>query len=748
MIRALLLAALLALAGCAGLPPVDQVGGDTSVSAPEIVAAAVVDDRPVYCATKACTSARDVEPIEGGPYDLMDWVTPTTPRLPWENAQAPPQTAQAILPFLGAHGTAVPIPDGYWPLQTTLVPTWSAGSGTPTFTRATTAYVEQYDGLLTQVLSGEARFQGARRVHNKLTRTDFGAGWIVAPGTLTTGIDDPWGGTTAATFTGSGADNDLYQSASTTTGNTIVSSVYLRRRSGTGAIFIFTVNGVGAVNVAASLNSTTYTRVSLGAGAASAGTVYLFVRTGTDGDQVDVAGPSLNDMTGGANQNPPEYVPALATANVDSNAIGVRYFDTLNGNTVASNVVTEVTGAKIVTGASGVAATAPVDAYGPFGYLAEGARTNLALQSQTFASWTGVQGGTITSNTTVAPDGTATADTLTANVGLVQVGVYQGGALLSATTQTHTVFAKAGTTPYVWININSGAAPEIFATKLFTLSGTGSLGETKVGTTSGTLVEAQITQLVNGFYKLTLVGSITGGAIRYIQVGLANAPTGNTFSSAGEVIFTATGAETAHFWQYDVVTASFASSPIVTTTVAVARNADVLTYVTSGNLSGTQGTAYAEVYKPFAGGSPRIIGDAAANGNGPLIISSDPQVRFYDGTNYNAGPAFTVGAMSKIASIWGGSTGRVANNGTLAAATDFDGNMSLGATISIGTEDGTNSLFGTIRGVRAWLQAISTTQLTVQTSDISDLLMPYRVAWLKPRRAANDDWFLRVANGG
>ena len=65
-------------------------------------------------------------------------------------------------------------------LQTSLVPGYAKGSGTPTFTRATTAYVQDWEGLWKQVLSGEARFTGARRVQNRVVKSeDFtDASWL------------------------------------------------------------------------------------------------------------------------------------------------------------------------------------------------------------------------------------------------------------------------------------------------------------------------------------------------------------------------------------------------------------------------------------------------------------------------------------------------------------------------------------------------------------------------------------------
>lgn len=75
------------------------------------------------------------------------------------------------------------------------------GSTTPTFTRASTAYVTDYENIPRKVLSGEARFHGALRVHNQFLQSqNFSSGvWgrsAMTASTLT-GLPDPFGGTTA-----------------------------------------------------------------------------------------------------------------------------------------------------------------------------------------------------------------------------------------------------------------------------------------------------------------------------------------------------------------------------------------------------------------------------------------------------------------------------------------------------------------------------------------------------------------------
>ena len=66
----------------------------------------------------------------------------------------------------GGGGPVSPVPLFYWKGQYSL----AATTGTdPTFTRATAATFEDFEGLIKTVESQEPRFQGARRVENGLT---------------------------------------------------------------------------------------------------------------------------------------------------------------------------------------------------------------------------------------------------------------------------------------------------------------------------------------------------------------------------------------------------------------------------------------------------------------------------------------------------------------------------------------------------------------------------------------------------
>ncbi|HNB46034.1 MAG TPA: hypothetical protein PLL72_17730, partial [Burkholderiaceae bacterium] len=105
-----------------------------------------------------------------------------------------------------------------------------------------------------------------------------------------------------------------------------------------------------------------------------------------------------------------------------------------------------------------VAATTPRFDYDPVtlaarGLLVEEARTNLCLRSEDFtnASWQTAGTATVTANTTVSPDGTQNADTVTANA--ADSIIYQQIAVSASTTYTGSFYMKAATNTTVTIYI-------------------------------------------------------------------------------------------------------------------------------------------------------------------------------------------------------------------------------------------------------------------------------------------------------
>lgn len=148
-----------------------------------------------------------------------------------------------------------------------------------------------------------------------------------------------------------------------------------------------------------------------------------------------------------------------------------------------------------------------------------------------------------------------------------------------------------------------------------------------------------------------------------------------------------------------------ATSPIVTTTAVVTRNADSLTYQTASNWSNTSGTAYVEV-EPlvYSGGA---IGSAT---NGLLLSTSNSGATAFDGTNVANGPTGTPNISEKLALNWTGSEMKVASSTAIGTTGVYDGDMGL---VSIGIGVGAN---GNFKNVSIYSSALSDANMKQITS--------------------------------
>ena len=413
--------------------------------------------------------------------------------------------------------------------------------------------------------------------------------------------------------------------------------------------------------------------------------------------------PQVEDVTGQSNTNPSEYVSVgvLSAPYHGANVDGVKYFSQQNGNTVASNVVTEAVGAAI-------------DSSTLLGYLAEGARTNLCLQSEVLdnASWTKTR-STITANAVASPDGNTTADKIVEDA--TAGASHQISQDITATADANyaiSMFFKAGERSWVRLLASNGA--NSFG-RYFNI-GTGALGTATVAGT-GANVTSSIVAYANGWYKCTIVGSV-GSAVTTItlSVQMANADNGASYNGDGASGLYAWGAQ----FENNV---SFASSYIPTTTVAVTRNADVLTYPSANNVSDSAGTSYGELSTLWATCPDAVaIGLAASFTGAQYLFSARPstQIGVNDGTGFVTKTGLTDmnTAARKRATSWGALGMSATGDGVSVANTTFDGSMNSMA-IGIGVRgDGSTShnWFGTIRNVRLYLIQVTDGFLQAMTA--------------------------------
>jgi hypothetical protein len=124
-----------------------------------------------------------------------------------------------------------------------------------------------------------------------------------------------------------------------------------------------------------------------------------------------------------------------------------------------------------------------------------------------------------------------------------------------------------------------------------------------------------------------------------------------------------------------------ATSPIVTTTATITRNADSLSYQTASNIVFTVGTIYCEVQSEPTGSNR----NAVAPGNSSCNASSSTSWRAYDGTTVveKIGLSDIRTGKRKRVNSWGPENTKVTGDGLPPASGAFDGLFGDGAILYI-----------------------------------------------------------------
>lgn len=335
------------------------------------------------------------------------------------------------------------------------------------------------------------------------------------------------------------------------------------------------------------------------------------------------------------------------------------------------------------------------------GYLAEGSRTNLCLQSNTFsnASWTKSGGIAATQNTT-GPDGATSGWQMTGSGAQAISQTFTATA--AAWTASLFIAKTTGSTSYPVISLERSPNAAIYTFDPNT--GTMTAWTSRDGGWSILASTARVESFNSAWWRISITATIT--AADYTLVWFPAA--GGTATYAGPTIGGAGSPDTNKFFGAQLELGSFPSSYIPTTMAAVTRAADSDSYATSGNFSDTAGTIYFETEAAsWANASGRIVGDAA---EGILASSSNSGVQVYDGTNTVNGSAGSPSGQISAAVSWSGSTMKVCVNGGTVASGSYDGAWNLSAIFA------GNGYFGNIRNVRVAKVALIDRELQTLTS--------------------------------
>ena len=217
------------------------------------------------------------------------------------------------------------------------------------------------------------------------------------------------------------------------------------------------------------------------------------------------------------------------------------------------------------------------------GLLVEEARTNLLVRSEELDNAIWVKNAAlVTPNAAVAPDGTITADKLIENTINSNHRADQSVTYAASTTYTISFFVKAAERFRGLIALDTGVVVFPAATSAaFNLS-------TKTITVVGTGASASITELSNGWFRLSLTATSSAG-------GFSTTPGIRVYNDAGTNTYLGDGISGFYVWGAQLEVGAFPTSYIPTTTTTVTRAADVAT-ITGTNFSSfynsTEGTVF------------------------------------------------------------------------------------------------------------------------------------------------------------
>jgi hypothetical protein len=343
--------------------------------------------------------------------------------------------------------------------------------------------------------------------------------------------------------------------------------------------------------------------------------------------------------------------------------------------------------------------------------LIEEQRTNILTYSEQFdnAAWSkGLS--TVTANTTSAPSGTTTADTLAASVATLAnpAEIYQAQTLAINTQYAYSIFAKKNTSnfialrhtavsgnPYAWFNLN-----------------TGTVGTVQAGLT------ATITPFGNGWYRCTVVGT-TPAVIGVNRVdAIVSDNDGNYVCASGGSIF---------IYGAQVELGSFATSYIPTVASQVTRSADVAT-MTGTNFSSwynqTEGTLVFEgsTFKPTTVSPSANVGVEANDGtlNNRNVIQYLNNLAYVQTTTAGSvvaalSQAYTASATDKLAYTYKVNDFAFARNGAL-VGTDTSGGVPVVDRLAIGNYQSQSLLNGHIRQIAYYNTRLPNAQLQTLTA--------------------------------
>ena len=584
------------------------------------------------------------------------------------------------------------------PLTNSIIP--QRGMGAVTYSRATIATVIDNDWIIRNCLSGEARFQGARRVANLATFSeDAGnASWTKSRSTVTTNsVVDPDGKLVADTLVWDGTGPSyFYKWFSFVSGNKYRASICFKAANvSTVSITSFTQTGTCSFDLAGGTAGTPtgiasapsiqslwngWYRCSVLFTANATGTNNVwFVNVNYLGDICYVVRMQMEDVTGQSIQTVGEYVSTsvLTTAPFHgSNVDGVKCFKTtLDWLPISPSILK--------------------------GILMEPNRTNRFVRSEDFGTTWAIIWSTRSVNSAVAPSGELTADKLIPNNGVQQSNIVQT-VTTTASQYSFSVYVKSSGLQF--IQLNAQATISNWYVNFDIVNWT--------VWTSGVWT-GYIENVGNGWFRCT---ATTESAV-WVATQTFNIYCVDSNSASRWATCTGDGVNWVYLWGAQLEVWATATSYILTVWSIVTRNVDTLNYDV-GNILDVKWAVYCEASVNLQSltindiASKFLVDRWASWRYFYLWGGSLTSINNYDWTNIltsNIGTSMN-GNTVKVATAWDWSTKYIYYWSTASKSWSYVGTFWSG-NINIWT-----SWNGTIRNVKVWKTPPTVAELTSITT--------------------------------
>ncbi len=344
------------------------------------------------------------------------------------------------------------------------------------------------------------------------------------------------------------------------------------------------------------------------------------------------------------------------------------------------------------------------------GYVPWEARTNLALQSQTFGTTWLVANASVSADAATAPDGTTTADKITPSAINTTHAVYQTFVKAASALQyTFSVWAKPAGYDFLSVGAFDSAANGVYAI-YNVLTGVVATSATGLGVAFTTL-SASVLSSENGLYRLSLTFTTnTDTALRIFAE-----PQDSARGAAASTTWLPNGTSGCYLWGAQLELGSFAGPYIPTTTVAVARNADVLSYTGAdvANIKALAATFRREVGVSSVGALVSLNDNTADNYNN--IALADATTMSISGVASGAaqwaiGGAYTPAAFAKVSNSVATNDIKADLNGT-ALTPDTSATTPVVTRLDVGHFEGAYQLNGHVGNIYGWTSNKSQSEL-------------------------------------